>query len=69
MLQEKKMSSSTWAMNYKELNILLWRDAEGKKLDILTHFLRGDGKKKKACVTHIEVSKEQQNSNFSLHAG
>lgn len=56
-------------MNYKELNILLWRDAEGKELDILTHFLRGDGKKKKGCVPHIEVSKEQQNSNFSLHAG
>ena len=26
-------------------------------------------KKKKGCVPHIEVSKEQQNSNFSLHAG
>lgn len=55
-------------MNYKELNILLWRDAKGKELDILAHFLRGDGKKK-GCVPHIEVSKEQQNSNFSLHAG
>lgn len=69
MLQEENISSSAWAMNYKELNILLWRDTEGKELDILTHFLRGDEKKKKGCVTHIEVSKKQQNSNFSLHAG
>lgn len=35
-------------MNYKELNILSWTDAKGKKeLDILKRFLRGDEIKKR----------------------